>query len=196
MYNPDKDTTSISLSTLLCHEDTSFLFSEDIDNENIGLHSLNSWLILEHIMTTSFDYLYYFACILSPHCPPQPIISQAQQYILAIAKDVDFMDEGSSPIFIAMAATLMAIYDDGLTREIMDRHIRPISSWGNQDSEHMFFYYKLVQEKVTEKERKNWDNPTSSLTCQWNNTYAVDYSSVTYISGTQFSFDNKENCPP
>ncbi|CAL0304005.1 unnamed protein product [Lupinus luteus] len=196
MYNPaDKDTTSNSLSTLLCDEDTSFLFSEDGDNENIGIHSLNSWLILEHTMT-SFDYLYYFACILCPECPPQPIISEAQQYILAIAKDVDLMDEQSSPIFIAMAATLIAVFDDGLTREIMDHHIRPISSWGNQDSEHMFFYYKLVQEKVTEKLRKNWDNPTSSLTYQWSNTYGLDYSSVTYISRRQFTFHNKENCPP
>ncbi|CAL0333961.1 unnamed protein product [Lupinus luteus] len=196
MFNPDKDTT-FSLSSLLCDEDTAFLFSEDYDNdnENIGLHSLSSWLILEHTMT-SFDYIYYFACILCPQCPTQPIVSEAQHHIVAIAKDVNLMDWRSSPILIAMAATLMTVFDDGLTREIMDSHIRAIPSWANQDSDLLFYYYKLMQEKVREKQRLNWDIPTSSLTYQWSNTYVPDYCSVSYISRRQLTFEDKENCPP
>ncbi|KAK7257608.1 hypothetical protein RIF29_31692 [Crotalaria pallida] len=188
MCNPDKD-TSISLPSLLCDEETTFLFREDV-NENIGIHSLNT--------LTAFDYLHHFACMFCPESPPESVVSEAEKHVLAVARDVNLMHHRSSPYIIAVAAILMETFGDELTKEAMDHHIRAISSCENEIREHMFSYYKLMQEKVLEKQRENIDAPASSLTSQWSNTSVVGYySSVTSSKiGKQCTFEDKENCPP
>jgi hypothetical protein len=49
-----------------------------------------STLEWELTTVTPFDILHYFVCLFCPESPPEPLISQAVEHVLAILKGNDF----------------------------------------------------------------------------------------------------------
>ncbi|WJX95042.1 hypothetical protein P8452_76405 [Trifolium repens] len=165
-----------------------------VDKRCIGEMEAEVFSTLEWELTTvtPFDFLHYFVYLFCPESPPEPLISQAVEHVLAILKDVNLMDH--RPSTIALAATLMVASDAALTREIMDLQIGEILLQLTLDREGVFYCYHLMQEKCTERVKLN--NPASTLTAQWSYTYALDHSSVTSSTvRRKLGFENKENCP-
>ncbi|XP_019444922.1 PREDICTED: cyclin-D5-1-like isoform X2 [Lupinus angustifolius] len=139
---------------------------------------------------TPFPYLHYFVTKFCPGSRPETIITKAIDYIVALVKDINLMDQ--RPSIIASAAVLAA-FDATLTRNAIDLMISAISSWGNIESGHVFSCYNLIQEKKRNKVK----TPSSNLFSTHSTSTCVVENPFDTSSGTKrkHPFENSKSCP-
>ncbi|KAJ7952763.1 Cyclin [Quillaja saponaria] len=95
-------------------------------------------------LVTPFAYLHPFIKkICGETKTEEAILSKAAELVVAVIKEINLMD--NRPSIIASAAVLVA-FDGQLTKKTVELRINVISSWGSQESEHVYSCYNIMLE--------------------------------------------------
>ncbi|PIN06119.1 G1/S-specific cyclin D [Handroanthus impetiginosus] len=145
---------------------------------------------------TPFAYLNYFINKFCGERRSKELINRAVELIFALIEEINVMEHRPS---IIAAAAVLAAYDYGLTKKVLEIKVNAIPSWGSLEKEHTFSCYSLLQEIGMLKSKKSKVIVSPSLLPTYSSSIDVLDNSTTTSTGDnkrrRMYMDDDQHCP-